>query len=912
MADFPMIGGNEETPDHSGIETMAGMAVENEDGTVDINLGDDQSGVTENEDGSVDITVDQQEDAEVAAFYANLVPQLLENENNRQMLNDIALDLINKIDDDVQARAPRDKQYAEGIKRTGFSNDAPGGAQFQGASRVAHPMIAQAAVDYQARVMKEIFPATGPVKAHIVGTTTRRRQEKATRVARCLNWQLTEQMKEFRTGLERGEMQASLNGSAYLHWIPIDPILRRTTVQLVNIDKVIIAAEANDFYSAERITILDDITEMTYQSRVDQGIYFEDGLASVAPSQAPDATLAEKAREKVEGKTETVKNEDGVRRIFVVNVWLQDVEAALEGSPFEGETGYMPYLVYICEETQRVLGVIRNWEEDDTTFQRMHWLTELPFVPWEESNIGLVHLIGGLAAATTGALRALLDSAHVNNIPTAVILKGSGIGGQSKTLSPTQIYELEGGVGADDLRKLMMPIPYNEPSSVLYQLMTFLVDSGEGVVRTTFEKLSENNTNLPVGTTYALLEQGLTVVSSIMARQHYAMRRAFETLFRINRMYLSDQEIKNEAGEILAYRSDFNGPMDVVPVSDPNIPSDSHRMAQTQALAQRADSKPQLYNAREVERQVLQQLKIADPDRFLAPEQRAVEMNAANENMAAALGRPIVAMPEQDHLAHLQVHLEFMQSPMFGFLPIIAPGFLPVILQHIKEHLVLYYVSKVFEGLQTSVQASKGPLAAMSEGGTDIVDFMKMNNSDVNVEMDKLLAVVSSDVLDAAGPDMRDLLQLQVIQAVQKAQQVLQQYAPPPVMDPSQAAIQKATLDNQTRREATQARKEEKVADIQARRETTQAADIRSQRQLMLGKENIEAQDRREQLKVMATNERESEKQQAENQRLETRVAADLQMNEDDNQTAMVISAAEIETGEKVARSTGGDSSPGI
>lgn len=903
------------------VESLAGPIIENDDGTVEVELGDLEPGeVIENEDGSAEVTFDDEEDAEVAEFYSNLVPQLLDSpeaDAARRKMEEIAYDLVDKIEEDIQARAPRDDIYAEGIKRTGFSNDAPGGATFTGASRVAHPMIAQATVDYEARVMKEIFPATGPVKAHIVGTVTRRRQEKAHRVSRCMNWQLTKQMTEFRPSLERGEMQAALNGAAFLHWIPRDPILRRTKVELVNIDKVIMAAEASDFYSAERITILDDITQMTYESRVASGQYYEDlalsgGKVSGAPSQAPNQTKAEQAREKVEGKETPTRNEDGVRRVFVVNTFLSGIEELLgPESLFAQVDTYLPYLVYICEESYKVLGIVRNWEEDDDKFQRMHWLTELPFVPWEESNIGLVHLIGGLSAATTGALRALLDSAHVNNIPTAAVLKGSGVSGQSKSLTPTQIYEITAPVNTDDVRKVMMQLPYNEPSTVLYQLMTFLVDSAEGVVRTTFEKLSENNTNLPVGTTYALLEQGLTVVSSIMARQHYAMAQGFEVLYRINRMYLEDDEIRNEAGEVLAYRSDFNGPMDVVPVSDPNIPSDSHRMAQTQALAARADAKPELYNAREVEKQILQQLKVPDYERFLVPQQQPVEMNAANENMAASLGRPIMAFPEQDHIAHLTAHIQFLQSPFFGFLPIIAPTFIPTILAHIKEHLILWYVSKMFESLQTSVQAVSGPLAASNMGGGDIIEFMKLNNSDVNMELDRLIAEVSDDVLNPQTGDALELQELQIIQVIQAAQQVLQQYQPDQPMDPSQAQLAKTKMDAQVKREQIQANQQSKREQLQAQQQS-KVADLNLKReQLKQGDRKNQTTVATTQIKEQGTTQREEFKQGEENKRAQARVMADIQMNDDDNATAMAIASAEITEGAKTNRSTGGDSSPG-
>lgn len=862
---------------------------------------DAPDGLQENEDGSVDVDLDDDSlPVDETGFYDNLVPTLMEK-GESSFLDNLSLDLIEKIEDDIKSWEDRDKQYATGIKRTGLGNEAPGGAQFQGASRAVHPLLMQATVDFEARAMKELFPATGPVKSQIIGTVTKKRAEKAERISRCMNWQTTKQIKEYRPGMERGLMQAGLNGAAYKVW-RYDHRFGRPAVSPANADKVIIPATATDFYSAERITFIDDITELEYKGRCQMGLYVD--LDGSPPSMAPDKSEVQKAIDKVEGKENQPENRDGLRRTYMVNTYLSGVEARLAGAAPESDDGVLPYIVYVCDQTYKVLGLVRNWEEQDDKQERMHWISEIPFVPWETGGIGLIHMIGGLAAAATGSLRALLDSAHVNNVPTAAYLKGATVSGQSKVISPTQLVEIAGGIGADDIRKVLMPMPYNEPSTVLYQLLGFVVEAGKGVIQTTFENLSENNTNLPVGTAYALIEQGLTVVSSIMGRQHYAMYRDLEILFRINRMYLEDDAIYDEAGEVLAYRSDFQGPMDVVPVSDPSIPSDAHRMAQTQALAQRADVRPNLYNQREVEKAILSRLRIPEAERYLVPEQTPTEMNAANENMAATLSKPIMAFPEQDHISHLQAHLDFLQSPFFGFLSIIAPTFIPAMLNHIREHLVMWYVTKVYESLQSAVAEASSPFAMLGADQHSIDDFIKMKNVGVRADLDKLIAVVSDDVLDFQQGDAAELQQLQLIQVVQKAQEVLAQYQQPIVDPAGQTQVATAQIRANVQREGIQSQERTKVASLQLQREKNQGDQAMKGAQ-MQGEEARRAMEEEGQDRRMAV------QQTAETDRAGMKIASEERMNQDDNITALTIAQAEIKSGEKVAKSTGGDSSPG-
>jgi hypothetical protein len=838
-----------------------------------IDLDDEEMELEDTPDGGVNVSIgSDMPPVDEGDFYDNLAFAVPEN-----VLDSMAQDLLEKIEWDKQARKRRDEQYAEGIRRTGLGQDAPGGGQFQGASKTVHPMLTTAAVEFNARTMKELFPPGGPCKTYLPGTVTKPRWEKANRLRQFYNWQLTQQMPEFRSEHEKVLTQASLGGVEYARYT-WDETLRRPVVNSVPLDKLIIPYAASSFYTSERIAYVDDITEFEYNKRVRDGMYRDVDIAP--PSMAPQPSKPQQARDKVEGKEVDPFNQDGLRRTFEVNMWLEDIEQ-YTGSP--GRAKVAPYLVYVDETSKKILAIVRNWEENDSKLERMHWIVEWGFVPWEGAYpIGLVHMIGSLSAAATGALRALLDAAHVNNFPTAARLKGAQVGGQSKQVQPTEIIEVDGGVGAEDIRKLMMPFPFNPPSATLYQLLQFLVEAGNDVVRTAFEKFSDNNPNAPVGTTYAYIEQGLVVVSSIIGRMHQSMGMSLKVLHRINKMYITDDEIRDEVGEVLAYRRDFTGPSDVVPVSDPATPSDAHRFAQVQSIVQRADMHPDLYDTHAVEKLFLERMRVPDAESLLRAVPEPTEMNAANENAAAVMGRPITAFPEQNHLAHLQVHIDFMRNPVLGMLPIIAPTYLPVMLGHLKEHISLWYINRVYERLNHMM-------------GQDVTEYMKIKNPAVKREIDANIAVVSQDIMQ------KDMQSFQVLPAiVQQAQAFLEKFQP---------QIQDPNAQVQAQRNQIQAQKNQEDAEIR-RQELAQKMKDANMR-VVEGQQKMQVDAQKEVAKQESENRRAEQAEQGDTIRTQMKTASQERINDQDNMTALTIARAEIESGEKVAQTTGKDSSPG-
>jgi hypothetical protein len=830
--------------------------------------GEEVSDVEDTDDGGAIVTLEENGPAAgESEFYDNLAETM--PEPDLKMLASKFLELISR---DKEARKKRDEQYEEGIRRTGLGDDAPGGAQFNGASKVVHPMMTEACIDFASRAIKELLPPQGPAKDLIEGEVTMKKIQKAKRKTSLMNWQLTVQSQDFRSELEQLLTQVPLGGAQYLK-MSWDEARNRPGFLFVAIDDMYLPFAATNFYTAQRKTHVQYLTQLDYEMRVESGMYRDVDLTPAG--QEPERSAADVANDKIEGRNDTSYNEDGLRTVFECHV-IADVEG----------NGNAPYIITIDKPSSKVLAVYRNWDEEDESREPLDWFVEFPFIPWRGAYpIGLPHMIGGLSAAATGALRALMDSAHIQNVPTMLKLKGGTRGGQSLNIQPTQVEEIEGGLNVDDVRKLAMPIPFNPPSPTLFQLLGFVVDAGKGVVRTSMDNLADQNPNAPVGTTLALIQEGMTVFSSIHARLHSAMARTLRILHRLNAMYLDDADVKHEVGEVLATRADFEGPMDVVPVSDPSIFSEAQRFAQVQAVSQRAAALPQLYNQRKVEERLLETLRVPNPSELLVPPLEPKQQNAVNENVSATMGQPIVAFPEQDHIAHLKTHLAYMTNPALGGSQLIAPTYLPVVLGHIKEHLALWYASTVLE-------------LAEETSGIDISEDMKnLKDDEAKRAFDRMLAEASQSVVTDATDVFASLPPV-----IAQAMTMMEQFAPKPPQDP-RTALEGQKMQAQAQRDQAQMQLEGQKMQMQMQKDQTamqiegqkmQADAMQSQAEMQLQAQKLQIEQQLEQMK-----------QDREDARTSAELNARMTMNQQDNQTAMQLAQAEIMSGERIAVSTG-------
>jgi len=823
MAQQPQIpiqsGGNlpalDDRQDDLGLAEDQDAEMEHYEDVLGLDPDEVEEEVIELDDGSVVVNYHEKSSPlKNPEFYENLAEVFDEG-----TLQHLAIEYLDYIDIDKESRKQRDKQYEDGLRRTGLGKDAPGGATFDGASKVVHPVMAESCVDFAAASARELLPPEGIVKSNIKGEADKYKEETADRKTNFLNWQLTEQIPEYRDEMEQLLTQLPLGGSQFLKW-RFDVEQKRPMCEWVPIDNIFLPFSSTNFYTAQRVTEQQDITEDIFLKRIEDGLYRDIDNIYQSTSDAPlnDQTQAEKANNKIEGKDIPSVNIDGLRRIYEITCFIRLDEDPLT----DGRRA--PYILTIDETSGKVLSLYRNWDANDEKLEKLDWYVEFKFIPWRGAYaIGLPHLIGGLSAALTGTLRALMDAAHINNSQTMLKLKGGRIGGQSDRIEPTQVIEIEGAPGVDDVRKIAMPMPFNPPSSTLFNMLGWLTQAAKGVVTTAEEKIADVNANTPVGTTQALIEQGAKVFSSIHARLHRSQAKSLKIISRINHWYL--EEMDNQSGEEIKVR-DFAYNNDVRPVSDPNIFSETQRLAQTQALLQMGTSAPPgMFDMRAIYRRMLEQLKVPMIEEILPNPQGANESNPALENVSMTMGRPAAAYPDQDHIAHIKIHLEYANNPAYGGNPVIGPVFAPHALEHIKQHLTLHYLQ------------SMRAYVAQAAGGKDMLDLHQ--EKPLDLEAQQALALASNMVDQDAKMNLQQYVQQisMLAQKVAQAQQAQQENAA--IADPTaqvllktqmaetQRKMQEAQMqlqfDNQKQAQEYQlkiAQLQQKVQELQAKYQT--------------------------------------------------------------------------------------------
>ena len=747
---------------------IQGISEPDEDGSVAVDINDEDLDVEEQADGSAIVNLenysspDEDED-----FYQNLAEVF-----DPYDLNKIAMHYMDLIDNDKKSREERDKQYEEGLRRTGMGKDAPGGANFLGASKVVHPIMAEACVDFASRAIKELFPPDGPTRTKIIGEVNDDKVKVAERKRDYMNWQLTEQIEEFRDEQEQLLTQLPLGGSQYLKmWYDEDK--KRPCTEFVPIDNIYLPYACANFYTAQRVTEVNTITSWEFERRVKAGLYRDIDL--IRASQTPEETYSEKANAKIEGK-KWENNDDGVRNVYHIYTWL-DID---EDKRTKGENA--PYILMVDELDQKVVGLYRNWEEGDETMTKLDYLIEFKFIPWRGAYaIGMPHLIGGLSAALTGALRALLDSAHINNSATMLKIKGARMSGQTQQVEVTQVAEIEGAPGVDDVRKIAMPMPFNPPSAVLMELLGWLTEAAKGVVSTSEEKIADATNNMPVGTAQALIEQGAHVYSAIHARLHESQGRVLKVLARLNRWYLDEQRKGEVVADLDIHRDDFKRNTDVIPVSDPHIFSETQRMAQTQAVMALMGQFPDQFKTKKVLERFLKQMKVPQINELMIMEPEDKMIDASQENIMMMGGEPAKAYDEQDHLAHIQTHIDFYQDPVFGGNnPLVMPQLLQPMVEHVQDHLGKWYQHRMNEYVNGALKHK----------------HMDYDDDKVTHGIDKLYALAAQHVKQDSQLTFQYVMPI-FQQMMQQVQQLKQQAVPP---DPeAQALIQTSMAETQRR-----------------------------------------------------------------------------------------------------------------
>jgi hypothetical protein len=634
--------------------------------------------------GGLEIMIEPREET-AEDFDANLAEYLSE-----QKLAQICGDLLGDVEADVSSRKDWMQTYTDGIELLGMKIETRS-EPWEGACGVYHPLLSEALVKFQAETVMETLPPAGPVKTVIVGKETPEKMAAADRVQKDMNYQITEKMPEFRPEHERMCWGLGLSGNAFKK-VYYDPSLERQVSLFVPAEDLIVPYGATDLQSAERVTHVMRKTENEMRKLQVAGFYRDIDLGE------PSSTFDE-VEKKIAEKMGFQATTDDRYKVLEIQVNL-DIEGH-EDTDDDGEpTGIaLPYIVTIEKGSMNVLAIRRNWRPEDETKQKRNHFVHYGYVPgFGFYCFGLIHLVGAFAKSGTSLIRQLVDAGTLSNLPGGFKTRGLRVKGDDTPISPGEFRDVD--VPSGVLRDNILPLPYKEPSQVLYSLLGTIVEEGRRFASASDMKIADMSANTPVGTTLAILERTLKVMSAVQARVHYSLKQELKLLKGIIRDYTPDEySYEPDIGTRFAKQSDYDD-VDVIPVSDPNAATMSQKVVQYQAVLQLAQQAPQLYDMGQLHRQMLEVLGIKNAKKLVKIEDDQMPTDPVTENMNLLNMKPVKAFLYQDHQAHIQVHMSLMQDPkiqqMIGQNPN-AQAMGAAAMAHVQEHLAFEYRKQMEE-----------------------------------------------------------------------------------------------------------------------------------------------------------------------------------------------------------------------
>ena len=611
-------------------------------------------------------------EVEVYEHDANLAEML-----DDSVLGELSSDLRAKVKEDMESRDEWEEAIAKGLGLLGINYEERN-EPFLGASGVHHPLLSEAVTQFQAQAYKEMLPSGGPVKTQVVGAPTREVEDQAKRVKDFMNYQIMEVMEEFDQDTDQMLYYLPLTGSTFKK-VYFDPTKQRAVSKFVPAEDLIVPYTASDLRTAERVTHIVRMTENEVRKLQVAGIYRDVEIS--AKSEADDESTIHGRANELSGIRPNYG--DDVYTVYEIHVDL-DLEGFEDKGPDGENTGIkLPYIVTLDEASGEILSLVRSFREMDPLKRRRQFFTHFKFLPgFGFYGFGLLHTIGGLSRAATSILRQLIDAGTLSNLPAGFKARGVRIRNDDEPLSPGEFRDIDAPGG--DLRNSIIPLPYKEPSGTLAQLLGVVVDSGRRFAQVADAKISDVNSQAPVGTTVALIEQGSKIISSIHKRLHYAQKNEFRMLAEIfaeNPVPYPYFVGKNIPAEIMA--QDFDGRIDILPISDPNIFSMAQRMSLAQTQLQLAQAAPQMHNLYEAYRRMYDALDVKNIDDILPAPQPPQPIDPATENGNALKGMPLQAFPQQDHEAHLKAHVMALKNPASQLNP---QGFI-MLHSHIQDHV---------------------------------------------------------------------------------------------------------------------------------------------------------------------------------------------------------------------------------
>lgn len=740
---------------------------------LEIEIEDPESVTLRTPDMELEIERTEDEDE----FNENLAEKISED-----VLEGLAAELISDYEDDVASRKDWMQTYVDGLELLGMKLEERS-EPWEGACGVYHPLLSEALVKFQSETIMATFPASGPVKTQIIGKETPEKKKAAERVQNDMNYQLTEVMTEYRSEHERMLWGLGLSGNAFKK-VYFDPSRDRQASIFVPAEDVVVPYGSEDLQTAERVTHVMRKSENDLKKLMVGGFYRDVDLGN------PVNTLDD-----VEKK---IAEKMGFRATSDDRYKLLEMQVNLDLPGYEDEDGIaLPYIVTIEKGTGTVLAIRRNYEPDDDTKQKRTHFVHYGYIPgFGFYYFGLIHLIGAYAKSGTSILRQLVDAGTLSNLPGGLKTKGMRTKGDDTPISPGEWRDVD--VASGTIRDNILPLPYKEPSQVLKQLMDQIVDEGRRFASAADLQVSDMSAQAPVGTTLALLERQLKVMSAVQARIHFAMKQEFKLLKHIIAAYAPEEYSYDPAeGDRMVRRKDYDD-VDVIPVSDPNAATMSQKVVQYQAVMQMAQAAPQIYDLVELNRQMLEVLGIKNIGKLVPSAEDQKPKDPVAENMAILNMKPVKAFAHQDHEAHIQVHMSAMQDPKVAALVGQNPqaqAMMAAAMAHINEHVAFQYRKQIEEALGVPLPQTKDD---------------EVLPQDIENQIASMMAMASAKVLQK--------------NQAEAAQQQAQQAAQDPVIQMQQKEL------------------EIKAQEVEIKKQKVQADTVAKGIQLKLEKERIDAQ----------------------------------------------------------------------
>ena len=645
--------------------------------------------ISPEEDGGVTVDFDPQDQRGVNGdFYANLAEEMPDRELSR-----ISSDLLSEFDANKASRQEWEDAYTNGLELLGFTYDERT-QPFRGASAVTHPLLAEAATQFQAQAFNELLPAAGPVRTVVMGKESPSKKQQAQRVRQFMNYYITTVMEEYTPDMDQMLFYLPLAGSTFKKTY-YDETLGRAVSRFVPAENLVVPYETSDLETCPNITQVVRMSLNDLRKRQIYGTYLD---VEVIPAQKEMSSL--------DGEMDRIEGLEPNQIDYDCTILEVHADLDLEGYEElddEGEpTGIkVPYIVTISEDNGQILSIRRNYQEEDELKKKIQYFTHFKFLPgFGFYGLGLIHTIGGLSRTATAALRQLIDAGTLSNLPAGFKARGLRIRDDDSPLQPGEFRDVDAPGGA--IRDSLMPLPFKGPDQTLFQLLGFVVEAGQRFATITDLKVGDGNQQAAVGTTLAMMEQGTRVMSAVHKRLHYGMKQEFRILARVMSESLPQRyPYTVPGGDEQIMREDFDDRVDVMPVSNPNVFSQAQRIVLAQTKLQLASQAPEIHNISEVYRDMYEALGVTDIDRIMkaVPTDEPVPIDPAQENINVLDMLPLHAFEGQNHQAHIQAHLTFGASPMVGNMPPMAISLQKHVMEHVqiaaKEQAAVAYLQQV-------------------------------------------------------------------------------------------------------------------------------------------------------------------------------------------------------------------------